>query len=168
MTDLLPLEIKQNPKIYFSGHRSIFANPGVFTKVHENSYAIKIKSNTAPLFIKNDESIEAYAICQATFFAIVEKITNEYGYHGFSVEGRSGGWLKPLVENKKNSYTFTKTISADTNDFISFNEYIVQKKFESYAEEIVKIKEIIETIFKYSTTIDELRKLLSETFERLI
>lgn len=97
---------------------------------------------------------------------MVENITKLYGYCGFSVEGRSGGWLKPLVE--VGSYSFAKAIAADPGDYISFNEYLIQKKFESYAEEIIKVKETIETALRYSRSLEQLEKLLSEIFERLL
>jgi hypothetical protein len=57
-------------------------------------------------------------------------------------------------------------IKSTFDEYISFEESVIQFKLESYGEKITAVKKNIETILKYSKTIEELNSLINELFER--
>lgn len=146
--------------VVFNGHKSLLTYGGVSMSIHDGEYAVDIKSKTIPVFLINNQ--EAYDIASKIFFDVVDQVTNIYGYNGFSIEGRNGRWLKPLIEINGSF----KAIKADLDEYISFNEKIVQHRFESYATKIIGIKEDIELVYANSKTIDEMIDTLNRMYER--
>lgn len=145
--------------LMFTGYKSLLCNSGTKLKVHEGEYAVNIKSTVQAKYINDVE--EAYEYASHSFFNVVDHVTKIFGFRGISVEGRHGKWLKPLVEING----VFKTIKADTNDYVGFEEKMMQIRIEAYADTVTKIRKDIETIYIHSKTIDELKKLIEEMFE---
>lgn len=151
-------------RVDFYGYKNLLHQGGVSFCIHEGNYSVRIKSIASSLYIESKDIDIAYDHCQKTFFEMVDMITDIFGYKGYSVTGRSGGYIEPLIEG----YQMFKSISGTYDEYISFDEYVIQSKMNSYAEVILKVKNNIETIYKHSKDLKELVNLIEEIHEGIV
>jgi hypothetical protein len=115
---------------------------------HEGSYALNIKYYAHRHYMSDEDFSEAYDIAKKAFFDQVEFIIAHYGFKGFSVEGKNSGWLKPITETNK-------TVQTVFDDYLTFEEYLVQDKIYHMFEMIKEQQRGIKNILEYSETLDD-------------
>ncbi len=125
-----------NAHLVISKYRNNF-----LVQQQDGSYALNIKYYPRFYEMSDEDFSQAYEIAKDHFFVILESIFIEYGFKGFSIDGRSGGWVKPITKTNK-------TVQAVFDDYLSFEEYLLQKKichmFEMVKEQQKNIKTILE------------------------
>ena len=108
--------------------------------------------------MSNEEFEKAYAEASQIFFDNTNYILKEFGFNGFVIEGRLGGWLKPIDNNYK-------TINYPHDDFINFEQYLVQQKiglaFDLIKCQFVNIKKILE----HSESLQQFNEYIKEYTE---
>lgn len=141
--------------VNFYGHKNLVAEGNL--SLHEGEYALNIKSKVYSRYMTGEENELAYDNCKETFFDMTSLIASTYGFAGLSVEGRSGGWLKPI-----SSITESRTIKGTYDEYISFEEKILQEKIWSCFELIKRTQNDLEKIYKFSNNLEEVNKLINE------
>lgn len=150
--------------INFYGYKNLLYQSGASFCIHDGNYSIRIKTIAYPLYIRNENTELAYDHCQKTFFEMIDMITDIFGYKGYSVTGRSGGYLEPLVEG----FNCFKPINGVLSEYISFDDFIIQQKVDAYAQAILRVKSDIENIYKYSKDLTELVNLIEKIHEGIV
>jgi hypothetical protein len=74
-------------------------------------------------------------------------VCNLYGFDTYSMEGRSEGWLKPHYKGKP--------LPAVFDDYMTFEEYILEDRMASLFVQIENIFISMKRILKHSVTLDE-------------
>lgn len=148
----------------FYGYKNLLHSGNAAFCIHDGHYSVRIKSITYSHYIQGDDASLAYDHCQKTFFEMVDMITDIFGYKGYSVTGRSGGYIEPLIEG----YQRFKPMDGLLDEYISFDEYVIQKKLDAYAEIILKIKKNIEDIYRYSKDLNQLIDLIEKIHEGVV
>lgn len=115
--------------------------------VHDGHYALNIKYYSKHFAMPNRYFEVAYEMAKEAFFNKAEQIVDAFGFKGVIVDGRSGGWLKPINDD-------LNPIKAVFDDYLSFEEFILEEKifimFELIEGQFKSIKKILE----YSETLD--------------
>ena len=125
---------------------------------HNGSYAFKIKYYAVYFKMSSEDFEKAYVEAAQTFFNQAHYILKEFGFEGFVIDGRLGGWLKPIDKNNK-------TIDYPHDEVIDFEQYIVQQKI-GLAFDLIKVQfENIKKILEYSESLDQLNKYIREYTE---
>ena len=122
-------------------------NPYLVT-VHEGSYALNIKHRFTYHSMPDEDYESAYEYAVRVFFNRATELVSTFGYSGYSVEGRNGGWLKPI-------YGKHQTVKASYDDYISYVEYVEQHKMFSMFELLKKDFDTLSKLLKYSKTYEE-------------
>lgn len=130
-------------------------------KVHEGSYAINIKTDVYPRYLDEDSGNFCIDYMQQSFFDLVELTARAFGYAGFSVEGKSGGWLKPITDFN-NQF---KTIRAVDTEYVDYYDHIIQEKFWQFSEVIVNLKKKLEFILEYAKSTEQVITLTRRLIE---
>lgn len=150
--------------IEFYGYKSLLHQSNISFCIHDGHYSIRIKSISYPLYLQSKDIDLAYDHCQKTFFEMVDMITDIFGYKSYSVTGRSGGYIEPLIEG----YYGLKPIDVIYSEYIAFDDFIIQQKIDSYAQLILKVKNDIESIYKHSKDLNQLNDLLEKVYEGIV
>lgn len=121
---------------------------GYSVPVHEGYYALNIKYYAYRVSMPGEEYEKAYPMAAEAFFNRAEQICYAFGFQGFSVEGKSGGWLKPLLETNL-------AVRMAEDAYVSFEDHVLEEKihrmFELIKEQFSNIKKILE----YSESLEE-------------
>jgi hypothetical protein len=144
--------------IHFNGYKNLLHNGDL--KAHDGKYALNIKSYVTPMYLKEEEIELAYDNCLSSFMDMADMTVSVYGFSGFLTEGRSGGWLKPT-----NRFGSNRPITANFDDYIPFEDYIIQEHIWSCFQVINKTKKDIERVYKHSQDLKEVNELLKEMME---
>lgn len=111
------------------------------TTIHNGDYALNIKYYSYYISMPGEDFEKAYLIAKDLFFDMVEQIVESFGFPTFSVDGRSGGWLKVLNKN-------LLPVKAPDDEFINFEEHIMQERvslvFQLIRTQFNNIKKILE------------------------
>lgn len=150
--------------INFYGYKNLIHQNGAAFCIHDGHYCVRIKSIAYSFYLQGEDAELAYSHCQSTFFEMVDMITDIFGYKGYSVTGRSGGYIEPLIEG----YRMFKPIDAVYDEYIAFDDYIIQQKMDSYAQEILRVKNSIESIYRHSKNLNELVDLIEKIHEGVV
>lgn len=126
---------------------------------HNGSYAFKIKYYSESYNMDHYEYEEAYEYAREVFFTNCNVILKELGFNGFEISGRHGGWLKPIDKNGK-------TINKPIEEYISFEEFIIQEKIELAFRLIEAQFRNIKNFLKYSESLDQFNQYM-ERYENL-
>lgn len=119
--------------------------------VHEGSYALNIKHRFTSHTMRVEDYEYAYEYAVKVFFNRASELMATFGYRGYSVEGRSGGWLKPI-------YGTNQTVKASYDDYISYVEYVEQKKMHCMFELLKQDLDTLSKLLKYSETYEQFEK----------
>ena len=118
--------------------------------VHERSYAFNAKHQYAHISSMSEEDFEiAYDEAILYFRSKMMDVCNLYGFDTYSMEGRSEGWLKPHYKGKP--------LPAVFDDYMTFEEYILEDRMASLFVQIENIFISMKRILKHSVTLDEFR-----------
>jgi hypothetical protein len=118
--------------------------------VHERSYAFNAKHPYAYISSMPEEDFEiAYDEAILDFRSKMMDVCNLYGFDTYSMEGRSEGWLKPHYKGKPMPAVF--------DDYMTFEEYILEDRMASLFVQIENIFISMKRILKHSVTLDEFR-----------
>jgi len=118
--------------------------------VHERSYAFNAKHPYAHISSMSEEEFEiAYDEAVWYFRSKMMDVCNLYGFDTYSMEGRSEGWLKPHYKGKPMPAVF--------DDYMTFEEYILEDRMASLFVQIENIFTSMKRILRHSVTIDEFR-----------
>ena len=118
--------------------------------VHERSYAFNAKHPYAHINSMSEEEFEiAYDEAVWYFRSKMMDVCNLYGFDTYSMEGRSEGWLKPHYKGKP--------LPAVFDDYMTFEEYILDDRMASLFVQIENIFISMKRILKHSVTLDEFR-----------
>jgi hypothetical protein len=138
-------------------HRIFGRFPNMFLSddldIHEGKYALNIKQHHW-----NNQSIpdEDVADCidhvTDTFFNLAEKICKSFGFSGFTLGGRSGGWMY-LIEDTKGRYSAVEGI---LEDILSFDEYFLQEKIFACFNLIKDIQKDLIMIYTRALSFEDL------------
>ena len=150
--------------ISFYGYKNLINQNGISFCIHDGHYSVRIKSIVHPLHLKEEDIEIAYEHCQNTFFEMVDMVTDIFGYKTYSITGRSGGYVEPLIDG----YQMPKPIDAVYDEYIAFDDYIIQQKMDSYAQQILSVKSSIESVYKHSKNINELLDLIEKIHEGVV
>jgi len=125
---------------------------------HNGSYAFKIKYYAHYYKMSNEEFEKAYVEASETFFHQTNYILKEFGFEGFEIDGRLGGWLKPIDKDNR-------TINYPNDDFIDYEEYVVQQKIQLAFILIKSQFENIKKILEYSESLEQFNEYIKEYTE---
>lgn len=150
--------------INFYGYKNLLHQGGTSFCSHDGHYAINIKTNVYSLYMDGSWAELAFDHCERTFFEMVDMITDIFGYKGYSVTGRSGGYVEPLIEG----YSRFKAIDAIHSEYIGFDDFIIQQKVDSYAQAIIGAKRNMESIYKHSKNLSEVVDLVGKVYNGII
>ena len=139
--------------LFIHSHKNSYIQYG-----HQGSYAFKIKYYAHYYKMSNEEFEEAYIEAGRTFFHQAHFILKELGFEGFVIDGRLGGWLKPIDKNNK-------TINYPNDDFIDFEQYIVQEKIGLAFDLINSQFENIKKILEHSESLEQFNEYIREYTE---
>ena len=121
--------------------------------VHNGDYALNIK-NLNQTYLMSDSDFEtAYMYAKSTFLNRARALSWGYGYKDIYIDGRSGGWLKPIYQNDK-------TVKASFDDFISYEEYVEQEKMYSLFELIKHDFDVLKQLLRYSESLTQFEDYL--------
>ena len=122
-------------------------------QVHQGDYALNIK-NLNQTYIMSDSDFEtAYMYAKSTFLNRARALAWGYGYKDIQLDGRSGGWLKPIYQDGK-------TVKSSFDDFISYEEYVEQHKMHSLFELIKHDFDTLKQLLKYSESLTQFEDYL--------
>lgn len=125
---------------------------------HQGSYAFKIKYYAHFYNMSSEEFEEAYIEASNTFFHQADYILKKLGFGGYEIDGRLGGWLKPIDKNKK-------TINYPHDEFIDYEQYIVQQQIELAFDLINSQFENIKKILEHSESLEQFNEYIREYTE---
>lgn len=122
-------------------------------QVHNGEYALNIKYLN-PYYTMNDNEFEtAYMYAKSTFLNRARTLAWSYGYKDIQLDGRNGGWLKPIYQDDK-------AVKASFDDFISYEEYVEQNKMHSLFELIKHDFDTLKQLLKYSESLTQFEDYL--------
>lgn len=150
--------------VNFYGYKNLLNLGGASFCSHDGHYSILIKYNQPPLHLNEKDAELAYDHCQLTFFEMVDMITDIFGYKGYAVAGRSGGYIEPLIEG----YNQFKPIDAIHDEYLQFDDHIIQLKIDAYAQTILNVKRNIQSIYRHSNSLDEVVDLVDKVFNGVV
>lgn len=142
-----------NTFLFISNYRN-----GYIQYSHQGSYAFKIKYYAHFYNMSSEEFEEAYIEASNTFFHQADYILKKLGFGGYEIDGRLGGWLKPIDKNNK-------TINYPVDDFIDFEQHIVQKQIELAFDLINSQFENIKKILEHSESLEQFNEYIREYTE---
>jgi hypothetical protein len=128
---------------------------------HDGKYAMNIKYYSSMYLMNEYDSNQAYNLAAEAFFNLASKVCRVYGYGGYTLEGRSGGWLVPFYTNEHTNSKITY-ITATADDYISFDEFCQQEKISSLFSLLKGIKNDLTKMIQYSNSLEEFEKNLLE------
>lgn len=116
--------------------------------VHEGSYAFNAKHRYAHINQMTEDDFEkAYDEAIFYFHSRMMTLCNLYGFDTYSMEGRSAGWLKPYYNGKP--------LPAVFDDYMTFEEYVLEDRMASLFVLIEDAFMAIKKILRYSKTFEE-------------
>jgi hypothetical protein len=116
--------------------------------VHEGNYAFNAKHPYAYINNMPEHQFEmAYDDAIYYFRSRVMTACNLYGFDTYSMEGRSEGWVTPHYKGKP--------VSAVIDDYMTFEEYVLEDRVASLFIIIEEIFAAIKRILRYSKTYEE-------------
>ena len=122
-------------------------------QVHNGDYALNIKYIN-PFYTMSYSAFEtAYMYAKSTFLNRARTLAWGYGYKDINIDGRNGGWLKPI-------YQGDKTVKASFDDFISYEEYVEQHKMHSLFELIKHDFDTLKQLLKHSESLTQFEDYL--------
>jgi hypothetical protein len=120
---------------------------------HEGSYAFNAKHPYIYISQMPEEDFEkAYEEAIYFFRSRMMDLCNLYGFDTYSMEGRSGGWLKPYYNGKP--------LPAVIDDYMSFEEYVLEDRMASLFVLIEESFSSMKKILRYSKTFEEFNKTM--------
>lgn len=120
---------------------------------HEGSYAFNAKHPYIYINQMPEEDFEkAYEEAIYFFRSRMMDLCNLYGFDTYSMEGRSGGWLKPYYNGKP--------LPAVIDDYMSFEEYVLENRMASLFVLIEESFSSMKKILRYSKTFEEFNKTM--------
>lgn len=122
-------------------------------QVHKGDYALNIKNLNQTYMMSNSDFETAYMYAKSTFLNRARALSWAYGYKDINIDGRNGGWLKPIDQDNK-------TIKASFDDFISYEEYVEQHKMHSLFELVKHDFDTLKQLLKYSESLTEFEDYL--------
>jgi hypothetical protein len=122
-------------------------------QVHNGDYALNIKYVNPYYTMSDDEFETAYMYAKSTFLNRARALAWQYGYKDIQLDGRNGGWLKPI-------YQGDKTVKSSFDDFISYEEYVEQHKMNSLFELIKHDFDTLKQLLKYSESLTQFEDYL--------
>jgi hypothetical protein len=126
---------------------------------HSGHYALNIKYHSRYYDMSNEDFEIAFEKAKELFFIKAEYILLSYGFAGYSLDGRSEGWLKP-IDIQYNP------IKYPADDYLTFEEYISQVKINSMLELVKQQFNNIKQILEKSKNIEQFNELI-ESYENL-
>ncbi len=128
---------------------------------HEGKYAMNIKYHGVTRLMSDEEYIQAYDLATESFFNTASEVCHIYGYGGYTLEGRSGGWLVPFytVDHTPSKMAY---VNATANDYIFFYEFCQQEKVSSLFSILNGVKNDLAKMLQYSKSLEEFEKNLLE------
>jgi len=129
-----------------------YKNP-YLVAVHNGDYALNIKNLTQTHLMSDSDFETAYMYAKSTFLNRARTLAWAYGYKDINIDGRNGGWLKPIDQDNK-------TVKASFDDFISYEEYVEQHKMHSLFELINHDFDTLKQLLKYSESLTQFEDYL--------
>jgi len=126
---------------------------------HSGDYALNIKYYSRHYDMSNEDFEIAFEKAEELFFIQAEHIILSYGFAGYSLDGRSSGWLKP-IDIQYNE------IKYPDDEYITFEEYVSQIKINSMFELVKEQFNNIKQILEKSKNIEQFNELI-EGYENL-
>lgn len=138
------------------GHKNKYS-----ATTHEGKYAMNIKYHGINRLMSDEEYIQAYDSATEAFFNTASEVCRIYGYGGFTLEGRNGGWLAPFytVDHTPSKMAY---VVPTANDYIFFYEFCQQEKVSSLFSILNGVKNDLIKLLQYSNSLEEFEKNLLE------